>query len=305
MDFAGTVDESSDLSGTRYQPGDAVYGHVLPSHHILTGRGALCEFVAVSPRWIDKKPDKLSFVEAAALSTAGISAYKLLQHVPPYANVFVNGGSGGVGTILLQMLKQVKHARVVSTASQDSRDLVLDRLHADEVIDHRTVGPLAAHLLERYPQRFDVCIDLIGDMRLYTSSPGFLKPSGTYIAFGGGLESRSLLHLLKWLVEALLVGYWPACLGKTVKRHERGQLKPVAGGCLSKFRFVAVVSEDDTVNGLLAISAMVDRSAYTAVTVPCMKFLNDFDFQNCLNRSSILSTPSTMFNKRISSYFRT
>lgn len=305
MDFAGTIDESSDLSGTQYQPGDAVYGHVLPSHHIVTGQGALCEFVAVSPRWIDKKPDKLSFVEAAALSTAGISAYKLLQHVAPYANVFVNGGSSGVGTILLQMLKHVKHARVVSTASQESRDLVLDRLHADEVIDYRTVGPLASHLSKRYARHFDICVDLIGDMRLYTSSPGFLKPSGTYIAFGGGLESTSLLHLLKWLVKTLLVGYWPACLGKTVKRHERGQLKSVSGGCPSKFRFVAVAREDDRGNGLLAISSMVDQSAYPAVGVPCEMFLNDLDLQICLNRSSILSTPSTTFNKRISSYFRT
>lgn len=213
IDFAGIIDSSSEFCGTIYKPGDAVYGHILPSHHIKTGKGALCEYVAVSPRWICKQPDRLSFPEAAALPTAGISAYKLLLRVPEGAKVFVNGGSGGVGSLLLQLLKHVKRARVVPTASEESSALLLDRLGVEEIVNYRSVGPLGEHLAANYGRHFDVCIDLIGDVQLYKASDSYMKPSGIYLAFGGGLSSASFLSLCTWLLRTLLVGYWSRWLG--------------------------------------------------------------------------------------------
>lgn len=214
VDFAGTIDADNDLIGTLYKPAYAVFGHILPSHHIVTGQGALCEYVAVSPSWITRKPDRLSFGQAAALPTVGVSACKLLKHVPQHAKVFVNGGSGGVGTILLQLLKSVKNATVVSTASEQSADLVRNHLKADETVDYRTVGPLGPHLAKHYGRSFDVCFDLVGDAQLYKASPSYIKSSGIYVAFGGGLEATSFFYLLKWLLATVLTGYWPKWLGE-------------------------------------------------------------------------------------------
>lgn len=190
-----------------------MYGHVLPSHHVLTGHGALCEYVAVSPAWITRKPDRLSFLEAASLPTAAISVHKLLASVPMRSTVFVNGGSGGVGTILLQLLKRIKGATVVSSASAQTHDLIIDRLRADETVDYRAVGALSAYLARTYGRHFDVCIDLMGDMDLYKGSTSYMKPDGIYLAFGGGLGSTSFIGFLGWSLSTVITGYWPKWLG--------------------------------------------------------------------------------------------
>ena len=212
IDFSGVVAFGSDLSKTSLHEGDSVYGHVLPSYHISSGVGALSEYVCVSPHWICKKPANLSHAQAAALPTVGISAYHLSKAIQKGDRVFVNGGSGGVGTILLQLLKQ-KSAYVVSTCSQKSRKLV-EGLFVDEVIDYEAVENLSAHLANL--QAFDVVIDLVGDTRLYSNSSRFIKSKrGCFIAFGGGLSSTSLLSLCKWLFRTCTTGYWPALLGIT------------------------------------------------------------------------------------------
>lgn len=88
---------------------------------------------------------------------------------------FQNGGSGGVGTIAIQVAK-VYGAYVVKTASPASTELVKS-LGADEIIDYRSVD-LPAYLSENYgtgDKVFDIVLDAAGVSKLYYASPKYSK----------------------------------------------------------------------------------------------------------------------------------
>jgi NADPH:quinone reductase-like Zn-dependent oxidoreductase len=94
LDFAGTVDVVG--SGVaRFKPGDAVIGSV--SYRVC---GAFATKVIASQEYLVKKPDNLSFAEAACLPVAGVTAWLGLVkygRLAPGERVFVNGAMGAVG----------------------------------------------------------------------------------------------------------------------------------------------------------------------------------------------------------------
>lgn len=171
--------------------------------------------MAISPTWIISKPADLGYEEAASLPTSFVSAHKLAKGVRNGARVFVNGGSGGVGLVLLQLLKNWKQADVTTTASDQSWHVV-ERQHPDAILNYREIDNLSEHLRKSYP-RFDYIIDLVGDMDLLRNSRKTLLSDGTFIAFGGGLASSSILHFLSWLVRTVTIGVIPRWLGESCK----------------------------------------------------------------------------------------
>jgi NADPH:quinone reductase-like Zn-dependent oxidoreductase len=213
IDFSGVVSEESKFSTScPFKPGDEVYGHVPPVEHVLRGIGTLAEQIAVSANWFIRKPEELSHVQAAALPTSFVSAYKLANCVTPGTKVFINGGSGGIGLLLIQLLKTWKEAIVTTTASSQSR-VIVEQQKPDYIVDYREVGGLASYLEDHY-EPFDYCIDLIGDSKLLRQSNRFLAAyKGCFIAFGGGLGSSSIYQFVAWLVRTLFIGYMPRWLG--------------------------------------------------------------------------------------------
>lgn len=180
--------------------------------HVSRNIGTLAEKVAVSPSWIIPKPAGLTYEEAAALPTSFISAYKLTVNIHNGSRVFVNGGSGGVGLALLQILKHWKQATVTTTASEQSWNIV-KKYGPDNIINYREVQELSSHLKEKF-EPFDYAIDLVGDVALLKQSSRFLAKDGTFVAFGGGLSSASLLSFLAWLIKTTATGLLPRWLGK-------------------------------------------------------------------------------------------
>ncbi|EHS51035.1 zinc-binding alcohol dehydrogenase family protein [Rhizobium sp. PDO1-076] len=130
---------------TLFQPGDAVY------YAGAIGRpGTNAEYHLVDERIVGMKPQSLSFAEAAALPLTAITAYEALfdrlrvdQPVPGAARVLlITGGAGGVGSIAIQLAKQLTDLTVVATASRPETADWARSLGADHVIDHSK--PLAA-----------------------------------------------------------------------------------------------------------------------------------------------------------------
>jgi alcohol dehydrogenase len=134
LDFAGTVAEiGANVAG--FAVGDRVFG----SANVLGGgSGAFAEYAAVNPTRIAKTPASISDQEAAALPTAGVSATQEIidnLQVKPGQKVFINGGSGGVGSYAIQIAKALG-AYVATTASTNNVEFVKS-LGADEVIDYK------------------------------------------------------------------------------------------------------------------------------------------------------------------------
>ena len=145
-DAAGTVEAiGPDVTG--FQPGDAVF------YAGAIGRpGTDAEFHLVDERIVGTKPKTLTMAEAAALPLTAITAWEMLfdrldirKAVPGKANaILIIGGAGGVGSIAIQLVRQLTDLTVIATASRgETQDWIRD-LGAHHVIDHSQ--PLAAQV---------------------------------------------------------------------------------------------------------------------------------------------------------------
>jgi zinc-binding alcohol dehydrogenase family protein len=144
-DAVGIV-ESVGAEVTNFQPGDRVY-----YAGAIDRPGSNSELQAVDARIVAKAPATLSDSQAAALPLTTITAYELLFDRFGVAHgggegqtLLVVGGAGGVGSILIQLARQLTRLRIVATASRpETRQWCLD-LGAHVVIDHSR--PLAEAL---------------------------------------------------------------------------------------------------------------------------------------------------------------
>jgi NADPH2:quinone reductase len=140
-DFAGTVDAVGD-GVTAFKIGDRVWG----SNQGLLGRqGTFAEFCCVGEQWAYPLPDDLPFEDAAAMALVGITADLGLTRANTAAGdkVFVNGGSGGVGMMVIQLAK-ARGAMVIATAGSPEKVELCRKLGADRAVNYKTEDVAAA-----------------------------------------------------------------------------------------------------------------------------------------------------------------
>jgi len=135
-DLAGTVVEAGP-GVKQFKPGDRVWA----TGQGTEGRpGTFAELAAVDERWLNLTPPGVSDEEVAAVSLVGITAYLGLvrdARVNALEVLFVNGGSGGVGSCVVQMAK-ILGARVITTAGSEEKARICRELGADLVIQYKT-----------------------------------------------------------------------------------------------------------------------------------------------------------------------
>ena len=135
-DLAGTVAEIGP-GVTRFEPGDRVWG----SNQGLLGRqGTFAEYCAVDECWLYPTPHDVTDEQAAASALVGITAHLGLVRdakLEKGETIFVHGGSGGVGSTVVQMAKAIG-ARVVATAGSAKKVELCRQLGADFVINYKT-----------------------------------------------------------------------------------------------------------------------------------------------------------------------
>ena len=135
-DLAGTVEEAGP-GVKRFKTGERVWG----SNQGLLGRqGTLAEFAAVHEDWLYPTPKGISDVQAAAAALVSITAHLGLFRnggLQPGETVFVNGGTGGVGSMVLQMTKAIS-GKVITTVGSPEKAEQCKRWGADCVLNYRT-----------------------------------------------------------------------------------------------------------------------------------------------------------------------
>ncbi len=135
-DLAGTV-VAVGPEATRFQPGDRVWG----SNQGLMGRqGTFAEYCAVDECWLYGTPPGVSDEAAAACALVGITAHLGLfatAHLRPGEIILVNGGSGGVGSMVVQMAKAAG-ARVITTAGSQAKVDACRAWGADLALNYKT-----------------------------------------------------------------------------------------------------------------------------------------------------------------------
>ena len=152
-DLAGTVEEVG-VGVTQWKIGDRVWGANQGGH----GRqGTSAELACVSEEWLHAIPEGVSGEDAASIALVGITAHigvVLRAKVRASETVFVNGGSGGVGSMVVQMCKALG-ARVIATAGSDARVNKAKELGADDVINYKAED-VAAQVMALAPDGVNV-----------------------------------------------------------------------------------------------------------------------------------------------------
>jgi len=158
----------------QFKPGDEVYAR--PDDFRI---GAFAELIAIKETSLAIKPKPLTMEEAASIPLVGLTAWQALiekANLQKGQKIFIQAGSGGVGTFAIQLAKHLG-AFVATTTSTANMDWV-KRLGADVVIDYKQDN--FANILHGY----DVVLNS-QDSETLAKSLGVLKPGGKLISISG------------------------------------------------------------------------------------------------------------------------
>lgn len=176
-DACGTV-EAVGASAHRFRPGDQVY-----YAGSLVRPGSNAEYQAVDERIVGHKPKSLSAAEAAALPLTTITAWELLfdrldvaQGGGKGQSLLVIGGAGGVGSILIQLARQLTGLTIIATASRPETTEWCRSLGAHQVIDHSK--PLGDQLKAAGAPLVDYIAALTETERHFAALAEAIKPQG-------------------------------------------------------------------------------------------------------------------------------
>lgn len=181
LDFAGVVD-SVGKAVSSFRPGDEVFGEVT---NLFAGcTRAFAEYLCVPAATAAKKPERLSFDEAATVPLAGCTALYAVRdygQVKPGQHVLVNGAGGGVGVHVVQLAKHFG-ATVTAVCGEGKRSLMND-LGVDRVIDYRRQDFTAEHV------SYDVIVDTVSSQSVRRCRE-VLAPRGRFVWVGGPSTNR-------------------------------------------------------------------------------------------------------------------
>jgi len=195
-DLAGTV-EAVGPEARRFKVGMRVWG----SNQGLLGRqGSFSEYAAVDEDWLYPTPDNVNDETAAAGALVGITAHLGLvprARLKPNEVLFVNGGSGGVGSTVVQMARAIG-ARVATTAGTDAKVQLCHQLGADLAVNYNTED-VDARIKEFAPQGVDVWWETLREPNFERTVP-LVAPFGRMILMAGR-EARPVFPVRPFYVK--------------------------------------------------------------------------------------------------------
>ncbi len=192
----------------RFKPGDEVYAR--PDQDRI---GTFAEFISMNEDAVAIKPKTLTMEEAASIPLVGLTAWQVLIERANLKNgqkVLIHAGSGGVGTIAIQLAKHLG-AIVATTTSTANLDLV-KRLGADIVIDYSKDD------FEKILHDYDVVLNSLSGETL-EKSLRVLKPGGKLISISGPPDSDFAKDMgASWILR-LVMRLLSYRIRKKAKRH--------------------------------------------------------------------------------------
>lgn len=173
-DVAGVITKTGSKV-TNFKVGDEVYSR--PSDYRM---GTFAEYISVDEKDVALKPKNITMEEAASIPLVGLTAWQALVETGKLKKgqkVFIQAGSGGVGTFAIQLAKHLG-AYVATTTSAKNKDLVKS-LGADEIIDYKTED------FETQLKNYDLVLHSNRDPEILEKSLRILKPGGLLISLVG------------------------------------------------------------------------------------------------------------------------
>src|SRR4051812_7665648 len=180
-DIAGRV-EAVGPHVSQFQPGDEIFGELSRS-----GFGGYAEYVTAPETALAMKPANISFEEAAAVPTSGLTALQGLRKgkTRQGQKVLIHGAAGGVGTFAVQLAKAFG-TEVTAVCGPRSVDVVRS-IGADHVLDYTKED------FARSGHQYDTILAVNGDRSIWDYKRA-LSRGGAYVMTGG--SNRQLFHAL-------------------------------------------------------------------------------------------------------------
>jgi NADPH:quinone reductase-like Zn-dependent oxidoreductase len=215
-DVSGIITELGD-NVTDFKVGDCIY-----SRPDISRDGTYAEYVAIRASEIALKPTSITHSEAASLPLAGITAWEVLITVAQISEgqkVLIHAGSGGVGSLAIQLAKS-RGAYVIATTSAKNSELVAS-LGADEVIDYTTQD------FTEVVKDIDVVFDTLGG-DIQTASWSVLKPGGILVSIVSPPSEEKAKELG---VKSAFVFIQPSAyiLEQLALLVDQGKIRPIIG----------------------------------------------------------------------------
>lgn len=166
-DFAGTIENGNS---NPFKKGDKVFGMV----NGMKGR-CCAELLAVDVNELYKIPTNLSFEAAAGVPLAGQTALQAIRdkgNLTKGQKICINGASGGVGTLAIQVAKEL--GGIVTTISSDKNLDYCQSFGADKTLSYNQVNIL------ELTNKFDIFFDVFGNYN-YQKVAKILTPRGKYV----------------------------------------------------------------------------------------------------------------------------
>ena len=182
MEVAGIVEQVGS-NATKFKVGDAVYGDISQF-----GFGSFAEFVCIDEKALSRKPEAMSFEEAASIPHAAMLAIQGLQDVGQIKDgqkILINGGGGGVGSFGIQIAKL--YNTDVTGVDTGGKLKAMKAQGFDSVIDFKKED------FTKSNQQYDLILDCKTNRSLWKFLK-VLKPEGKYVSIGG--KSGKLLQML-------------------------------------------------------------------------------------------------------------
>ena len=190
-DFAGTVVEVG-ANVTQFKVGDNVYAKT-------DLNGAFAEYTVVKQSSLALKPDNISMELAASLPLVSLTAWQALveiANVQAGQKVLIHAGSGGVGSIAIQLAKHL--GATVATTTSSKNIAWVKALGADIIIDYKTTD------FEQELKDYDVVLDTQGG-HILEKSFNVLKRGGRIVSISGPPD-RNLAEAINanWLLKCII-----------------------------------------------------------------------------------------------------
>jgi NADPH:quinone reductase-like Zn-dependent oxidoreductase len=239
-DVAGVV-EAVGAGVTALAPGDAVFG---------TAEGSFAELACAKIERLARKPQAITFEEAASIPVAGCTALQALcdhGRLQPAQHVLVIGAAGGVGSFAVQIAK-ASGAAVTGVCSTTNLDFVR-ALGADTVVDYTREEPSG---------RYDLVVQVAGDASV-AQLRRLLTAQGTLVIVGSGTGRVAKASVLGPLTRMLIARIWSRKNGRRVATFiakirtpdlealaalaENGQVRPAIGRTYSLDQAATAITE--------------------------------------------------------------
>jgi len=179
----------------KFKAGDAVMGMAN-----FRTCGTMAEYVCIDSRFLAAKPRSASFAHAASLPLAGLTSYQslLAGGIQKGQKVLILGGSGGTGSLGVQIAKHGFGAAHVAVTCSAANAEWVKGLGADETVDYKTQN--FWDVLKG--QNYDIIYDCVGGFTSWEKSPLVLKPGGSYVTICGDRSGKLNVGRLAGIVAA-------------------------------------------------------------------------------------------------------